>query len=152
MILSLYLHNDVTDVLKMYGNLNDVINKILDESSAGSFDVQNKPPCRNRDGASRYNVDVKNEDYLSMLESFGIKSKQISLRRLIYWFVENEIYYDLGWEPVRDYIDKNDECINRYVVRIKNEMQKLRLYMFKIGSNKMDILTHAEDLISSLNK
>ena len=105
MKLSQYLHNDIVDVLKTFGDLNDVVNKILDAADEGYIEVEDKPPCRDRDGCDRYNIDIHNENYLELLRIHGVKSKQISLRRLLYWFVENEIYEELGW-TTRPYITK----------------------------------------------
>ena len=146
MILSQYLHDDIVDVLLTFGNLNDVVNKILDEVDEGNIELENKPECRLRGDAKRYNIEIYNESYIQALLVHGVRSKTISLRRLIYWFVENEIYVDLGWEPVREYVDREKEKINKCVNEIVNAMDKLLFYC----SNKTDVISHAKDLILSI--
>lgn len=147
MTLSVYLHKDRVDVLKMFGNLNDVVNKILDEYDNGKIDIENKPECESRIGASRYNINIRNENYVDMLMSYGIKSKQISLRRLLYWFVDNEIYNELEWEPVNDYIDSNDERINKKIDKIVGEIDALMFIVNDDGT-----LAHAKDLLLSYKR
>lgn len=127
MKLSIYLHKDRVEILRTYGNLSDVVNKILDASDEGYFDVENKPECEPREGASRYDIEVTNENYLAMLKVYGIKSKTISLRRLIYWFVDNEIYSDIGWECVNDYVDEKSTKINNCLMKINSLLDKLSL-------------------------
>lgn len=147
MILSVYLHRDRVDILKMFGNLSDVINKILDASDEGHFDIGDKPEAPSREGAGRYNINVTNENYIQMLNMFGIKNKKISLRKLIYWFVDNEIYVDLDWEQINDYIDDKDLKCNKQVDKILNELDKLSFIVKNDG-----VISHAKDLIETLRR
>ena len=89
MILSVYLHKDRADVLRTFGSLDEVVDRILSACDEGEFDIENKPECEPREGASRYNIKITNESYIDMLKNFGVKCKRISLRRLLYWFVDN---------------------------------------------------------------
>ena len=63
---SIYLHKQIVDVLRCYGDLEEVINKILQEAANGKFDVMNKPPCPDRTGAGRYDIDIKEPNYLEL--------------------------------------------------------------------------------------
>lgn len=109
MRISIYLHQYVVDILGQYGELQDVINKILNEASVGKFSFEDKPACASRDGASRYDVDVTNKEYLELIMTYPTNSPRISLRRLVYWFVDNEIMYELGWLTKRKYVSKPEE-------------------------------------------
>lgn len=131
MKLSVYLHSDRVDVLKTFGNLNDVVDRILKAYDEGFIDIEDRPVCEPRDGAGRYDIEIYNENYLQMLQLYGVKSKRISLRRILYWFVDNEIYNDLGWEPINDYIDKVDAKINKQVERVISELDKLIVLMYQ---------------------
>ena len=142
MVLSIYLHKDRVDILKTFGDLNNVINRILDACDEGYIELENKPECEPRDGASRYNVIITNENYIELLGFYGVKNKNISLRRLIYWFVDNEMYNELDWEPINDYIDSDTVKINKLVQNTISNIDKLKLYVKDDGT-----LTHAKDLI-----
>lgn len=147
MRVSVYLHRYISDVLKTFGELNDVINRILEACEDGSIDVYDKPECENRNDAFRYEVNVTNEYYLSLMSIHGSRSKNISLRRLLYWFVDNEIYNDLEWEPIREYMDADQIKINKLVDNVIIQLDKLLFHMDNDGT-----LTHAKDLILSFKR
>ena len=146
---SVYLHNYVTDVLLTFGDLNDVINKILDASDEGHFDITDKPSCESREGASRYNVNITNQTFIQMIKMYGEKNKSLSLRRLLYWFVDNEIYNDLGWEPIRDYIDKDDKIFNCILDDLLSTLDKL---WFKCKEREEGVVTNVKDLLNELRR
>lgn len=127
MIFSLYIHQDIEDVLTTFGKLDDVINKILQASSDGLIDIFDKPKCRDRQGAKRIEVNITNEDYLETLSYFPPNSSHISLRRIIYWFVENEVYEQLNWKPVTKFIDTKKERMTKDFTSCKELLQKLRI-------------------------
>ena len=143
MILSLYLHKNISETLMCYGKLGDVVNKILELCEENVIDIMDMPKCQPRDGASRYDIDVTNEYYLSLLESFPIKSPRISLRRLLYWFVEQEMPDVLGWEVVNDYVDSNKIKMLKKLGGAETDLFKLTA----IANN-----TEREVLLEILNK
>lgn len=128
MKISLYLHRDRADVLSTFGNLSDVINRILDAADEGLIDIEDRPACEPRDGAARFDVEITNDNYLQLLQAYGIKSKRISLRRIVYWFVDNEVYNDLGWEPTNDYVDSFNKRLNKLVNNVISELMKLKIF------------------------
>lgn len=130
MKISIYLHNYITDVIKTFGTIEEVVNRILDAADEGLIELEDRPVCEPREGASRYDVEVTNENYLQLLQVYGVKSKRISLRRLIYWFIDNEVYNDLGWEPVNEYIDKIDAAINKKIDKIVSDIDNLIMFMY----------------------
>ena len=48
MQFSIYLHKDIVQTLKCFGDLNTVVNKILEEGANNKIDVMNRPACRSR--------------------------------------------------------------------------------------------------------
>ena len=107
MQLSIYLSDDISAILRCYGTINDVVNKILVAGAEGAIDIMEKPKIAEKKGGHYYQIDVREPNYIMLLETYGVKSSRISLRRLLYWFVENEIYEVLGWEPLEEYIDES---------------------------------------------
>lgn len=126
MLMSVYLHDEIYGILKCYGDLSDVVNRILDAASEGHFSVMDKPVIPNRDGAKRFDVDVTNEEYLELVKLYPPNSVKISLRRLLYWFAENEMYDFLGWEVVANYKDNRTIQFERLVKRIRQNLEKLK--------------------------
>lgn len=125
MKVSVYLHDEIRAILCCYGTLEEVVNKVLDAGSAGEFDVMNKPQIPVRDGAHRFEVDVTNEEYLAILRSYPPNSSKVSLRRLLYWFVENEMYEALGWEVTNKYVDNRDKKRMKLAKRIRQDLEAL---------------------------
>ena len=149
MILSVYLHKDRADVLRTFGSLDEVVDRILSACDEGEFDIENKPECEPRDGASRYNIKITNESYIDMLKNFGVKCKRISLRRLLYWFVDNEIYADLGWETVNDYIDSDSIKTNAIIDKLQDGLDKL---MLNVKSFEQDTVIEIKNLLNNMRK
>ena len=150
MKISLYLHKDIVDILSMYGDLTSVVNAVLDECASGRIDLQDKPPCRPRDGAGRYNVIVDNEYYESMVDMFGIKSKNISVRRLLYWFVENEVYNDLEWVPIKDYEEMTTIKTKKMIENLKLDVRRLKSHIERNVLNGMNVVNEIEKLLRNL--
>lgn len=149
MICSIYLHNEIAEILKSFGELSEVVNKILQEGANGSFDFMDKPNIQSRDGAKRYEINVQQEDYLNLLKCFPINSPKISLRRLLYWFVENEIYVDLNWKQCNYYKNIKTQKIIKIIEIIKSDVTKLNILLPTEFTNKnydiMSILKQLEE-------
>lgn len=98
MTLHIYLHEDIVRILRMIdANLNNAVNIVLEKLFCNNFPTD-IPSCRQRDPeCSLYAIKVWNEDYLILLSTHSKNSSKFSLRRLLYWFVENEMYeaYDI---------------------------------------------------------
>ena len=140
MNMSIYLHPYIVDTLKMFGNLSDVINRIINDmgEERGYIDY---PQCTSRDGASRYEINVTNEDYLSMYNKYGPQSPRASLRRMIYYFVDNEIYSELGWEQINEYNDRDTEYLKRRLNDMETSANKIKLRLINLTDPMNEVLT-----------
>lgn len=123
MKFSIYLHREIKETLQAFGDLSTVVNKILELGENGAFDLTDKPSSPDRGDAGRVTIDVTNEYYLSLLDNYTPNSPRISLRRLLYWFVENEIYEELGWE-YNEFSKEKYICLNSINDTLKH-LQKL---------------------------
>lgn len=138
MILSVYLHDEIANVLKSFGEISDVVNKMLDDIINNNYDLMDKPNAPSREKAKRFQLNVLQEDYLQLLSTFSINSPRISLRRIIYWFVENEIYNDLQWEQCNYYKNINITKILKFIEIVKSDTIKLNLILPKKLKHKAD--------------
>lgn len=103
------------NILVAFGrNLSDVVNKILDEYTVGNIDIVNKPMCPSLEGTRRYCVNINNEDYEELYLQYGPTSPYISLRRLLYWFVDEEIYEELDWNVIVKITDEYKKGVNDF--------------------------------------
>lgn len=124
MLMSVYLHSTVAAVLRCFGTLDEVTDRILQLAADGHFDVTHMPPCGPRDGAARYNIEVTEPNYLQLLEDFGPHNSSVSLRRVLYWFVENQVYEEYGWEQSVAYKDKVEARLKRYLATARDTLTR----------------------------
>lgn len=139
MKFSIYLSNDVKDILECYGTINDVVNKILECGAEGLFDIMDKPTPPPKENGKQIIIDVIEPNYLELVEMYGTKSSRISLRRLLYWFVDNEMYVELGWEGTQKYKDSNYE---KALVLLSN----IKLHLYKLEK----LVTNCDDQLSKI--
>lgn len=101
MVYHIYLHRYIVEAMEQFGPLWKVIPRIVDEGVAGAFPIEALPPAPHRTPGDmvQVTVDVTNEDYNAMVQERSTRSSLVSLRRIIYHFVDNELYVDLGWQP-----------------------------------------------------
>ena len=151
MNVSIYLHKPIVNLLRCFGDLSDVINKILDAGDQGLFDIMDKPSCESREGASRYNVNITNATYLSLLNEYSVNSPRISLRRLIYWFVENEMYIELDWPMNNEYVDDFKTKFNKKLTDAINTFQSLKILAQSVYKNEV-LLETIEDCYEELKE
>lgn len=128
MILSVYLSSEIKNILSCYGSLDEVVNKILMAGSQGLIDIMEKPPAPEKKGGTYYRINIEEPDYISLIETYGAKSSRISLRRLLYWFVENEIYEELGWEPSEEFVEEKRNKKYEAITELKQALFKIRQY------------------------
>lgn len=128
MIQSIYLHREIVDVLRCYGTLDEVVNRILQEGAEGKFDLMYKPACPGREHAGRYDIDINEPNYLELLSQYGPYSSKISIRRLIYWFVENELYEEFEWEPINNFENSQSKLCKKKLNIALSELEKCKKY------------------------
>lgn len=150
MIQKIYLHRPIVAVLKCYGELDEVINRVLSEAANGKFDIMDKPAAPPRQGAGVYAINITEPNYLELIKVYSIYSPKVSLRRILYWFVENEIYNELDWEIVNNYVDKSQKIFTNKLNIIVDELEKATRYT----QNEMTIATlmHICDEVKSVER
>lgn len=140
MLQSVYLDREIVDVLKCFGTLEEVVNRILEAGEQGFIDLANKPNPGTRNGSSRFTIDVKNDYYLNEMYEYGVHSPKYSLRRILYWFVEEEIYNELGWKASEKYINTYREKFIKKLNLVKSEIKRL-IHHNGIKSDEIELLT-----------
>ena len=128
MIQSIYLHKEIANTLRCFGPLDEVVNRVLAAGAQGHFDVMDRPPCPGRETALRYNIDITEPTYLAILQQYGPHSPRVSIRRLLYWFVEQQVYEELGWTITRRYTDEHREMAIRKTTQAIDAMERACKY------------------------
>lgn len=104
------------DILQMYGSLDDVTDKALDMVYTDALPPINEMPAvSNLPNACKRVIRVTNEEYDDNCKLLGPKHHANSIKRLLTYIVDNEIY--LNW-PMRKtasdtYCRQLLECVGR---------------------------------------
>lgn len=97
---NIYVHRYIRDILSQFGDINTVVNHIVDEGMRGKFNIYalDKAPPRTTGDMCQYTITILNKEYNELVMTHGNRSSTVSLRRIIYHFVDNELYEELGWD------------------------------------------------------
>lgn len=147
MTVSVYLHDEILSLLKCFGDIDNVVNKILDAGSAGEITIMDKPAAPDRSGAKRIDVNIYNEEYLSLMRQFGAKSPRCSLRRLLYWFVEDEVYTLLDWDMKNDYVSEQEQKTKSRFIRL---IEAVRNVKDKSSGQYCEVLSKIIEMLEGL--
>lgn len=110
MQMSVYLLPDTVEILRQFGTLSEVTDRILYACEAGEIDIYGKPSFV-RSECRRFDIDVTSTYYIELLTKYPAGSAKISLSRLLNWFATEEIYAILGWST--DSIIKTSTIFNK---------------------------------------
>lgn len=116
MTINIHLHKEIADSLRCFGDLSTVVNRILQAGANGLIDIMDKDACPDKEGCEHCRIEITEPNYLELYTTYGPKNRRISLRRLLYWFVENEIYDELGWQTV------NTEIVDKQAILLKKKL------------------------------
>lgn len=124
MKIKVCIDKDVYERLISFGDISDVINRILAEGEAGNIQIFDLPatPLAN---PSRYVVDITNTYYLELYATYGPTCTRISLKRIIQYFVDIEGYNLCGW-TIADNIEQLELERRVCLLRAISSLQKLR--------------------------
>lgn len=147
MLISVYLHNEYYQTLKTFGNIDDVVNKILDYCYNNEIDITTITNAPSRDGARRVNIRVTHQLYLDDYSTYSPNSTRYSLRKIIYWFIDNAIYEELDWKVINNPETERLDFITKHLAIILDEIGKLQ---FKVDSQDVEMLREARQIIKSL--
>lgn len=115
--VSVYLDNYVLDGLTLFGPLSEVVDKVLTccISDVDVSELPKAPPITPE--TRRVNITVTNEEFLMLSDTYGATSKKVSLRRILYWFVDNAMYENYDCFEVNQ---SKDNRRFRYITRLND--------------------------------
>ena len=129
-MISIYLHEGIIDTFRAFGEPKSKMVEALSLMADGVIDIPiggdtielEKLP---RDGAKRIELDVP-DDIINNLPKYKI-------RQLLYWFVDNEMYDELGW--------KVQEHPRRYCIsRINKAIKALELVIKSVDYDDKEVV------------
>lgn len=135
--ISVYLHEEIVEILKCFGSLNDVVNKALRECiNTGKVFEHQIPSAPSREDARRLNLYIDDD----VFEELNLS--KLKVRPILYWFIDNEVYRELDWEISREYGADRKERANKLLRSILADLKK-----FSMLTNK-----NVESIIDEMEK
>ena len=129
------------NILTVFGSIEDVIYKALELCENGEIDLENLPQTANfvNTETKTISVIITNSYYENLRNIYGATSPKVSLRKLLCYIVENEVYFDYHWEVVQVYDKETRNKINSYKYDITNKATKLvKLLKDEATKNKIN--------------
>lgn len=115
-VVDVRLPREYLQILETYGTLSDIANKALEEISKGNLpEIADMPALGYNDSHfAKKLVRVENEDYETLVATYGQHSSRISLRRLFVYLIESETIQNLGFIPkqaTKEYCKHHEYCM-----------------------------------------
>ena len=129
------------DTLIRFGNINEVVNKVCDLIIADKVPYIDLPALQSRKGHKQFDVYLQNEAFIELYETMQVASKPIRLRRVLQYFVDNEMYVDFEWPIVNEAQKTSDKEI-RNISKLCNVIKSLSELReaWPFCSNRIDLV------------
>ena len=149
---NLNISKDYYDILVRFGDINDVVDKVLKIAERGEIDIDSLPAAYIRGDKKHVVVNIDSEWYEHMQALYGTTSPRISISRLLYYFIDNELYLDYNWQIVQNCDKRTSERllnmrddINKCITRLKTIVNSKQDYD-KLEQIRKDL----DDIINKL--
>lgn len=142
------VNRSTVQILKAFGDINTVTDKILDYCEASGNAFEDMPPVMLED-PTKINIEVTNSTFLQLLSVYGSRNNKISLARVLEWFVTNEEYINLGWSLNSKPVLKSNNKMRSKILKIKSDILSLAL---EVGDDDYDDLAKMQLLLNNLEK
>lgn len=97
MKIKLVVPNDTYSILCQLGPVDEVVNKIAKLVGMEEIPYDDLPLVGGRNGQKQFFVDITDEDFLALYELQVLVHRPIRMRRVVQYFVDNELYNDPIW-------------------------------------------------------
>ena len=145
MRINLSVPDDVAAMMEMFGDVSEVTNKILHLAETEQISVMNKPAVNDIQHPRKLSILVNNEYYEDLVLTYGITSRNISLKRLLCWFFETEQYLQFNWKPKNEYINKRIE-------RFKSVLTKAEADIMTAAISMPEHITEIKDVCAKIRE
>lgn len=122
---TVYLDQESINLLEMYGDISHVTDMVLEYMFEQGLTPSQLPSVVIRNNCKRVNIQVTNEDYIALTQLYPAKSSAISLRRVLNWFITNEIYSEWPITPTNTINNKKQDKFKSKLLTIKTKLINL---------------------------
>ena len=142
------VNRSTVQILKAFGDLNEVADKILDYCEETDNPFEDMPPIQLNE-PTKISVEVTNTTFLQLVNLYGARSNKVSLARVLEWFVTNEEYINLGWSLSSPPVLKSNNKMRLKILKVKSDIVSLAL---DVGDEDYDDLAQMQVILNKLEK
>lgn len=142
------VNRSTVQILKAFGDLNEVTDKILDYCEETDNPFEDMPPVQLNE-PTKISVEVTNTTFLQLVNLYGARSNKVSLARVLEWFVTNEEYVNLGWSLSSPPVFSSNNKMRLKILKVKSDIISLAL---DIGDEDYDDLAQMQVILNKLEK
>ncbi len=142
------VNRSTVQILKAFGDLNEVTDKILDYCEETDNPFEDMPPVQLNE-PTKISVEVTNTTFLQLVNLYGARSNKVSLARVLEWFVTNEEYVNLGWSLSSPPVLKSNNKMRLKILKVKSDIVSLAL---DVGDEDYDNLAQMQVILNKLEK
>lgn len=135
-------------ILRLFGTMDEVVDKALKLVELGEIDIEDCPPVPTTRDCRRTVVIINNEYYEELRAKYGPTSSKISINRLLYYIVDNELYSVYSWEQNFELTKDQKQIVQSCKCDILYRLSKLSKILVK--KEQRQLLDKAFDLIKEL--
>lgn len=146
--VNIAIDNNYYNILRMFGTIDDVVDKALKLVEQGDVDIESCPPVPTNRNCKHIVVVINNEHYEELRAKYGPTSSKISVNRLLYYVVDNELYSVYGWEQNFELTKDQKQMVQSCKCDILYRLSKLSRVLVK--REQRQLLDKAFDLIKEL--
>ena len=96
--VNIAIDNNYYNILRLFGTMDEVVDKALKLVEQGEIDFDRCPQIPTTKNCRHIVVAISNPYYEELRALHGATSSKISINRLLYYIVDNELYYTYEWE------------------------------------------------------
>ena len=146
--VNIAISDEYYKILRLFGTMDEVVQKALELAEKGDINIEDCPYVQQFGRLKHLVVTIDNEFYESLRALHGATSTKVSINRLLYYIVDNELYEEYGWKQVNKYNEENEAKIEGYKSTILHNINRLSKML--TTAEQQDKLKQAYDLISDL--
>ena len=146
MIQRVTLPIDTIDVLKQFGDIDVVVDKILQLVEQNVIPIDNLPNANTvSQKCKKISINIINKTYIDMREN----GDKFSLARLLQYFVDNELYAELDWQT-SDIVDTTKQAIVLALLHAESLLTTAAAHTIKHSGKFRAIINSINDLTKEI--
>lgn len=118
MRVSVRVHDEYYKYMTQFGQFAETIDRLLTEINSRQIDFEQFDKVPPVNGTRNIMVEINNSFYIALVEQYGVHNYKISIRRMIYWFVDYDMGNEWGWPIVQQ--DSFPSKMSKYVERMEH--------------------------------